>query len=367
MPDISGQRDSENRQLFEPPRQTIVPEAGHDPYRLTTQFPEGTVCPVCHVEFRSGHWQWPAGGQAGRAAAGEVMEAMCPACRRIEGSYPAGFLTLAGPFLAKHHSDVVRLVRKEEASEKAEHPLNRIITFKDSGAEIEITTTDVHLPRRLAYAVQEAFHGDVQIDYAADQDLVRVSWIRSDAHPPEGLAAKPPLPVEIMANDVVMTGEVQQYLQERIHRLETFYPRITSCRVVFDAPLGHHQTGGPFTVNLYVDVPGTVVAVNRQQSDDLHVAIRAAFDAAQRQLQDHVRKQRGEVSPTEVPPRGRVVRLFPDEGYGFIATADGRELYFHRNSVLEDAFDRLELGTEVRFAEELGNEGPQASTVALLG
>jgi cold shock CspA family protein/ribosome-associated translation inhibitor RaiA len=366
MPDTSGQIHSENIKAWEPPRQTIVPEAGHDPYRLTTQFPEGTECPGCGAAFREGRWQWPAGGGRG-AAPGVTAEWVCPACRRVADSYPAGFLTLSGAFLASHHDDVVRLLRNEESAERAEHPLNRVIAFEDRGTEIEVTTTDVHLPRRLAEAVRQAFEGEVRMDYATDQDLVRVSWTRTDAHAPAERPEKAALPIEIMANGIVMSGEVQEYLNERIHHLEAFYPRILSCRVVFDAPLGHHRTGGPFIVNVYVDVPGTVVAVTKQQSDDLHVAIRGAFDAAQRQLQDYARKQRGEVSPTEAPPRGRIVRLFADEGYGFIATADGRELYFHRNSVLEDAFDRLEVGTEVRFAEELGNEGPQASTVALLG
>jgi len=365
MPDTSGQIHSENIKAWEPPRQTIVPEAGHDPYRLTTQFPEGTVCPDCGAAFRDGRWQWSAGKRG--MPSGATGEWVCPACQRVADRYPAGFLTLSGPFLASHHEDVVRLLRNEEAAERAEHPLNRVIEFKDSGAEIEVTTTDVHLPRRLAEAAREAFGGEVQTDHAADQDVVRISWTRADAHAPAAPLEKALLPVEIMANGIVMSLEVQQYLNERVHHLESFYPRILSCRVVFDAPLGHHRTGGPFIVNVYVDVPGTVVAVTKQQSDDLHVAIRGAFDAAQRQLQDYARKQRGEVSPTEAPPRGRVIRLFAEQGYGFIATADGQELYFHRNSVLEDAFDRLEVGTEVRFAEEQGNEGPQASTVALLG
>jgi cold shock CspA family protein len=66
-------------------------------------------------------------------------------------------------------------------------------------------------------------------------------------------------------------------------------------------------------------------------------------------------------------PRGRVIRLFREEGYGFLETPDGREIYFHRNSVLHPGFDRLEIGTEVRFAEEEGEKGPQASTVAIVG
>jgi cold shock CspA family protein len=64
------------------------------------------------------------------------------------------------------------------------------------------------------------------------------------------------------------------------------------------------------------------------------------------------------------------VRLYPgsafNEGYGFLMTPDGRELYFHRHSVLHDDFERLAVGTEVRFEEEEGEKGPQASTVQVV-
>ena len=76
--------------------------------------------------------------------------------------------------------------------------------------------------------------------------------------------------------------------------------------------------------------------------------------------------RRGEVKAKSDAPTGRGVRLFPYEGYGFLQTADGREIYFHRNSVLRDGFARLAVGAPVRYAEEEGTRGPQASTVALL-
>ncbi|HEX6203170.1 MAG TPA: cold shock domain-containing protein, partial [Thermoanaerobaculia bacterium] len=55
------------------------------------------------------------------------------------------------------------------------------------------------------------------------------------------------------------------------------------------------------------------------------------------------------------------------EGYGFIAADDGREIYFHKNAVLPPGFDEIAVGSRVRFHEEQGNEGPQASTVEILG
>ena len=104
----------------------------------------------------------------------------------------------------------------------------------------------------------------------------------------------------------------------------------------------------------------------KQAHQDIYVAIRDSFNAARRQLQDLARKRQGNVKTHEVPPHGHVVRLFADDGYGFIESADGRELYFHANSVVE-GFERLEVGSEVRFAEEMGEKGAQATTVHLIG
>jgi cold shock CspA family protein len=100
---------------------------------------------------------------------------------------------------------------------------------------------------------------------------------------------------------------------------------------------------------------------------DIQVALRDAFDSACRQLEDYVRRRRGSVKALETAPHARVSKLFPREGYGFLSTPDGREIYFHRHGVLHGAFDRLEVGTEVSFVEAAGKQGPQASTVKLVG
>jgi cold shock CspA family protein len=100
--------------------------------------------------------------------------------------------------------------------------------------------------------------------------------------------------------------------------------------------------------------------------DDIEITIRDAFDAAKRKLQDYVRRRRGSVKTHQGPQHARVSRLFPEEGFGFIETADGRDIYFHRNSVIDSAFDSLAIGSEVHFAEEQGEKGPQASTIRLV-
>jgi len=145
-----------------------------------------------------------------------------------------------------------------------------------------------------------------------------------------------------------------------------------SCRVVVEPAGKHHQHGNLYEVRIDLTVPGEEIVVTREPSQhieyrDIQVALRDAFDSARRQLEDYVRRQRRVVKAHETAPHARVSKFFPDEGYGFLQTPDGREIYFHRDSVLHDAFERLEIGTEVTFVEEEGKKGPQASTVRRVG
>jgi cold shock CspA family protein len=115
-------------------------------------------------------------------------------------------------------------------------------------------------------------------------------------------------------------------------------------------------------------VPGTQLVVNRQSHPNIKVAITNAFEAMERKLDEHGRKQRGQVKQDQRAPRARIVRMFPEGGYGFLQDEEGTERYFHKNSVLPPTtFEELGVGTEVRFTPESGDEGPQASSVALAG
>jgi ribosomal subunit interface protein len=176
------------------------------------------------------------------------------------------------------------------------------------------------------------------------------------------------IPLKVTLRNVSPSAAIEAAIRERASRLERWCDRIIRCRVLAEAPQRrHHRKGGPYNVRIDLTVPGDELVVNRQAAQDLYVAIREAFEVARRQLQDYARRQRGAVKAHEAPSHGRVSRLFPDEGYGFLETPDGREIYFHHHSVLGSGFNRLSVGTEVRFAEEEGEEGPQASTVVIPG
>jgi cold shock CspA family protein len=137
-------------------------------------------------------------------------------------------------------------------------------------------------------------------------------------------------------------------------------------------PHRHHEWDNLYQVSIDLTVPGHEIVVNRESSQqtqfkDLDTAIAHAFDAAARQLEDFARQRRANIKHHDPLPHARVARLMPDARYGFIETPDGREVYFHANSLVNGDFERLALGTEVTFVEDLGDKGPQASTVKIVG
>jgi ribosomal subunit interface protein len=157
-------------------------------------------------------------------------------------------------------------------------------------------------------------------------------------------------------------------VREHVARLERFSDDITRCHVLVEAPHRRHHQGNLFRLRIDLAVPGREIVVGRdpaerQAHEDPYVAIRDAFDAARRQLEDHARVLRAAVKTHVETTHGRVAKLFPEGGYGFIETANGREIYFHRNSILNHDFEKLRIGAAVRFAEESGDRGPQASSV----
>jgi cold shock CspA family protein/ribosome-associated translation inhibitor RaiA len=169
--------------------------------------------------------------------------------------------------------------------------------------------------------------------------------------------------LNITARDFALSTPVEAEIRDKAAALDTYFNKITGCDVTVGAPVDHHRKGGPFKVRIRLTVPGRELVTNRQNEEGLAAAIREAFDAMRRQLEDYVRELRGSVKAHAESPQARVSRLLGD--YGFLETAEGREVYFHRNSVLNNGFEKLQIGTHVRFVEEEGNEGPQASTVTV--
>lgn len=176
-----------------------------------------------------------------------------------------------------------------------------------------------------------------------------------------------------LGGDLAASEALRQRIEREAQKLERFSDRITACKVAVVGRRGRHRQGELYGVRLTLVMPGRDdVIVNRNPPtdhahEDAFVAVRDAFNAARRRLQDHERRFAGRVKIPARAPHGWVSRLAPEDGFGFIGTADGREIYFHRNAVLNGGFDRLSVGAEVRFTEEEGDKGPQASTVHVTG
>jgi ribosomal subunit interface protein len=175
------------------------------------------------------------------------------------------------------------------------------------------------------------------------------------------------IPLQVTFRDFDATPAIEAYVEKKAAKLDRFFDRITSCRVVLEAPHRHHRHGRRYHVRIDLTVPGEELVVERNPDnpihEDLYACIDDAFDDAERRLEDYARLLRRDVKPHEHKPRARVAKLFPAEGYGFLETPEGDEVYFHRNSVRHREFERLEVDDEVTYAAEDGDKGPQASMV----
>jgi len=176
-------------------------------------------------------------------------------------------------------------------------------------------------------------------------------------------------PLQLRWHHVDPSDAVASHVREHVSRLERVYDRITGCAVTLEATSGHHRhSGSKYRIRIELSVPGRTLVVGRDPMkawahSDLSLAVNAAFREARRQLEDHVRRLDARVKTHAPVAVATIARLLPEDGYGFLRTPDGREIYFHERSVLHGEFPRLRIGGEVRFVEEAGDEGPQASTV----
>ena len=182
-------------------------------------------------------------------------------------------------------------------------------------------------------------------------------------------------PLELSFRNMDSSDAVETRVREKVEKLEQYFGRINSCRVVVEAPHRRHTKGKIYHVRIEIGVPGRAPLVvsrdpgQRHDHEDVYVAIRDAFNAAKRMLEDHSRKSAGKVKAHEAPLHGKVTNLHDFEGYGFVTLSDGQEVYFHKNAVVNGGFEKLELGDPVRVAmiEGESEKGAQATAVTPIG
>lgn len=172
------------------------------------------------------------------------------------------------------------------------------------------------------------------------------------------------IPLQISLHGIERSNALYNAIHDKAEKLDHYYDHIISCRVVLELDARHRHKGRQFTVRIDVKVPGGEIAVTREHGEDVQIALRDAFDAARRQLEDYARGQRGDVKRHAPEFTGRVARLDAEQGIGFIVTDDGREYYFSRDNVVTPPFEHLAVGATVHFIEEAAAEGLQAKRVS---
>jgi hypothetical protein len=148
-----------------------IEEVVHDPYQERYKPRDPAACPDCGAVFNHGHWRW-------MPKPAEAHDHLCPACRRTQEKFPAGYVTLEGEFFDAHRDEILHLARNEEQRAKGDHPLERIMDIQQEGGKTVVSTTDLHLARRIGDAVHHAYQGTLDIKYSPNEYLVRVFWQR---------------------------------------------------------------------------------------------------------------------------------------------------------------------------------------------
>src|SRR5437016_59406 len=139
------------------------------------------------------------------------------------------------------------------------------------------------------------------------------------------------VPTEITFRNMRHSDAIETTIRKMAAKLSKFYPVILSCRVMVETAHGNHTRGRLYHVRVDVRVPEAELVASAEPApehrhDDIYVAIHEAFDAVRRELEDYARRRRGQVKLREAPARGRVVKLFPRRGFGFVGTRDGGEV-----------------------------------------
>jgi len=180
------------------------------------------------------------------------------------------------------------------------------------------------------------------------------------------------LPLQCTFRGMPHSDSLEAHVRRRAAKLDRFFGRIGHCHVVVDLSHRHHRHGKRYRVSIDMTVTRRhELAIARaptqnQFLEDAHAAVDRAFDDAERRLDDWEQRLRGYVKSHQAPPLARVTKVFGDRGFGFLENEDGEEIYFHRNSVLREAFAALSPGVLVRYFEEAGDDGPQASSVEIV-
>lgn len=186
------------------------------------------------------------------------------------------------------------------------------------------------------------------------------------------------IPLQITFLDFPESDAVWLAVQKRVDKLERFFTGIVRCEVVISCPHRHRHADRLYHVQIHIAMPGEDIIISHdpeknESHRDIYVAIRDSFRAAERQLQDKIKILRHYVKSHQPNANegtntneGKVSKVFVDDGYGFLSTTDGREIYFGDRSFKKGNFADVKIGQRIRFFETPGEKGPLANSVTML-
>jgi len=171
--------------------------------------------------------------------------------------------------------------------------------------------------------------------------------------------------LQVEGRNVELRKSWQDKIEEERERLYRHHPGLVHNLRVTIEDTSSHKSGG-FELRIVAAVPNDTVVVKRK-GDSVKPLLVEAFDTLGTQLKELQRKRRQTSKEPEAALSkggvGVIKSLFPFESYGFLVTSDGREVYFHENSLKDITMAQLGEGVEVRFGETEGIKGPQAAWV----
>lgn len=338
----------------------------------TGRLREPTVCERCGAVFRGKTWR--AGQRSIRTSLVGAAWAVCPACRQVaEGEY-FGRVVLQGPYPLEHESEIRRRIATVAARARYTQPERRVVSIDRTEDSIEILTTSQKLAHRIVRSIQKAYGGEAEFKWTEPHGELYAVWARAEAgaEPDSGpnrrrsarLTRRGTFDLEIQTRHIDLDPRWRDLIEQSAARLAGRFPRVIRMHVTLRHTLHHRR--GIEEVAIVTNAPDGVIRVLKEKPRPLD-ALRAAFRALGRELDEQRGRRRRVVNRPRRRIQGSVMRIFPEDGYGFVLLPEGREAYFHRDALREADFQALQPGDPVEVQVEEGAGGLQALCVYPLG
>jgi hypothetical protein len=139
---------------------------------------EEAICSRCRLVYRNKRWCMDESEAQRLLADSHVRRGTCPACRRMEDNLPAGIATFSGDYFLQHEVEILDLIKNEESRSRIKNPLGRVMEIAQDGNHLTVSTTEDKLAQKLGKEVYRAHKGELRYQWAHDQKMVRVNWVR---------------------------------------------------------------------------------------------------------------------------------------------------------------------------------------------